>query len=316
MKHIYLIDTKLIAYYIVQRGGGIGDIFNKIASILINYPKGEVFLAFDYGKSDYRLGIHPNYKGHRKEALKKKSQAEQEAHARFNQDYLGLMNLAKILPVRVLAVEGVEADDLVSIVSHKFQNRDNTSVKIITNDYDYFHLCVETNNVTIIGGKDFATEWKAEDVHEKYGLTTRRQFSVLKSISGDKSDNIKFIRNIAEVKGKEIFDIVHEHSSDPTDEEIIRSIEEYLVFKDTLELHEYHEDKTVGEAFLDNMKIADPFTDTSKMTEVQEQELEQCRVREVPTYLDPQTFFNASINALGYPIQLSQAAKTVFKVRE
>lgn len=317
-KYVYIVDTKLVAYYLYQRGSPIYGILDKIAQMLFEHPKGEVYFAFDIGKSSFRSKIHPMYKGHR---AKRNSQLDSEELARldmFNNDYIRLAELCKLLPVRVLAVHGVEADDLVSLITCEHQPNQDTMIYLLTADMDYVNSVVGTDNVAILDVFNNVTVDNAF-VKNKYDLHNRRQFNVHKAIFGDKSDNIKFIKGVGEIKASEIFSMVYELYEDPTNDEIARVIEQYLRKFPKLKLHPYHLDMgrtTVIDALNANLEIVDTFTDTTKMTDAQKLAYQECLTYTMPTGIDSIEFIKKSMDIVGYPITVGRKASRVFKIKD
>lgn len=326
-EHIYLVDTKLICYYLFQRGSSLTGMYDKIAQLLFPFPKGKIYLGWDIGKSVYRLGVSPTYKGHRAVQKEKLSELEQSAHTQFNVDYITLSELSDNLPVYNLKIPGVECDDMCSIVSKMYENNPNYKVYLLTADMDWIHSVVGTNNVEIIDVYNGGTTIDHKYVVDTYGLDTRRKFTVLKSILGDKSDNIKFCNNIGPIKAREIFDKVYSTYSDPTDDQIIQVIELYLQQKEedriqrklklSISVHQDHIDAgrtTAREAFLANMSIADPFQSTDQLTLEQRIKLEECLNRTPPSSVKYEDLMLKFFDELGYTAQFGHKASKIFKV--
>jgi len=319
-KYHYIVDTKLVAYYLIQRHRPVTDIFNKIAELLLHLKKkGEVYLCFDVGKSSYRLGEQSYYKAHRAEQREKQGEEALAKHDEFNDNYMKILEAYKLLNVTVLAIEGVEADDLASLAVEQLRDDPNNRITLITGDYDWLHMVVGTDNVRLY---DFPYEqfWYHEKIVEHYGVTSRRQFSLKKSIVGDKSDNIKFVKNIAAVKGTELFEKIIDQYDDPTDYYVIEEVEKYMEDKPTLSVHTFHiEDgrTTVKEAFDSNMRIADPFTDTSKLTPAQKAEWDKVLAPKTSTivddiYIDTMVLGAKLAEDFGYFVPLSETSKKVY----
>lgn len=326
-KHIYLVDTKLICYYLFQRGSSITGLYDKIAQLLYTLPKGDIYLGWDIGKSSYRLSISPTYKGHRTSLKEKLSDEDKEALQKFNEDYLKLAELSDLLPVYNLKVDGVECDDMCSIIAKQFENKDDYQVYLLTADMDWIHSVIETNNVAIIDMYNGGAIIDREAAKETYNLDTRRKFTVLKSILGDKSDNIKFCHNLGPIKARELFDLIYKDTPDPSDDEIIVKIEKYLDKKEadrlaknrklSITVHTHHVDMgrlSAREAFLANMAIADPFTDTSNLTDAQIKSFNDCLNRKLPDNVLFSDILHNSIDRLGYALQFGHKASKVFKV--
>lgn len=317
-KYLYLVDTKLIAYFLAQRGGRVSDMLNKIAELLWEYPKGKIGLAFDVGKSRYRSEMYSGYKAQRAKYKEKYTPEQVLESKKFEQDYLSMVEICKRLPVKVLAVKGVEADDLISIFTEEYSKLGYT-VRLVTADMDYVNSVVANDNVAIINA--FTKELIDKDfVKLKYGdlLSSRRRFNVHKSIFGDKSDNIKFIRGFGEVKAKEVFELIYAKHEDPSNDTIVEEILDYTKKFTNIKVHENHVvdgRTTIKEAFEANMLLADTFVDTSKFSEQELKEYNECLSREVPMGVDETDLMTLSIDLLGTTIVPSMKAKAVFNIK-
>lgn len=320
MTHLYYIDTKLLAYFLVQRNGSILDIYNKIADILISYPKGKVHLAFDVGKSSYRSAIYSQYKGHRAKAKAKKSPEEIEKFKQFEADYLKLVEFSKGLNVKVLAAKGVEADDLISIEVEKYRTQKDTKIYLITGDMDYVNSVVGNDNVSIINALQKDEVIDNQYVKVKYGetLNSRERFNIHKSIFGDKSDNIKFLRNFGEEKAKEVFKNLYDTYEEPTVGNIVEEVEKVIKRFNNIKVHENHvEDgrSTIKEALEANLLLADTFRDTSKLTTEQLKEYQECIDRVPPTGTDSLYLMNKGIELFERPVVFTSYADKVFNIK-
>lgn len=320
MQYLYYIDTKLLAYYLVQRNSSILDIYNKIADILINYPKGKVHLAFDIGKSSYRSAIYSQYKGHRAKAKAKKSKEEIEKFKQFEADYLKLVEFSKGLNVKVLAASGVEADDLISIEVEKYRTQKDTQIYLITGDMDYVNSVVGNDNVKIINALKKDEVIDNDYVKVKYGetLNSRERFNVHKSIFGDKSDNIKFLRNFGEEKAKEVFKNTYDIYEEPTIDNIVQEVEKVIKRFNNIKVHENHvEDgrNTIKEAIEANLLLADTFRDTTNLTEHQLVEYQECLKRVPPSSTDSMYLMEKGIETFGRPVVFTSYADKVFNIK-
>lgn len=319
MNH-YLIDTKLIAYFLKQRGGSVLQIFNKIAEILWMFPKGKIYLGFDLGKSSYRVGLYKAYKGHRASRNAKLSEAEKEENRLFEEMYRGIFKYAHELPVTVLGIQGVEADDLLSLKVEELKEDLNNNIYLVTGDMDYVNSVVGTPNVRIIDVLNNNTVIDSTYVKDKYGeqLNSRHRFNVHKSIFGDKSDNIKFLRNMGKVKAQEVFDIIYTSYEVPTNEQIVEIIYEYVKKYPNIKIHEFHKDEgreTIHEVFLANMKLADTFRTTENFTEEQLNAYNNIMSRVPLEVAYENELYMKSIEIFNMPIVLDDIAKRVFNVR-
>lgn len=319
MKYHYFIDTKLICYYLVQRKGSILDMYNRIAELIFDRPKGKIYLGFDVGKSSYRSEIYSQYKGHRAKAKEKKSDEEIERFKEFEKDYLNLIEFSKGLNVKVLAAKGVEADDLISIEVEKLKQDPNNFICLITGDMDYINSVVGTTNVAIINALKGGEYIDAEVVKDMYGdvLNSRDRFNIHKSIFGDKSDNIKFLRNFGAEKAKEVFEALYSKYETPSIDNIIQEVQVILKRHPNIKIHENHiEDgrNTIQEVLEANLLLADTFRDTSNMTEEQIKEFNLCLERIPPKNTDAVYLIEKGIQIFNTPVTLYRKAEKVFGI--
>jgi DNA polymerase-1 len=319
-KYHYFIDTKLLAYFLVQRGSSILDIYNKIADLLIDKPKGKVYAAFDVGKSSYRSNIYSQYKGHRAKAKEKKSEEEIKQHKEFEADYIKLIEFSKGLNIQVLAATGVEADDLISIEVEKLKDDKSNYIYLVTGDMDYVNSVVGTDNVAIINALKGGELIDNDCVKIMYGetLNNRDRFNVHKSIFGDKSDNIKFLRNFGAVKAQEVFNTLYSKHETPTVDDILDEVKVFTKKHLNIKVHENHVDdgrETIRDALEANLLLADTFRDTSKMTELQVQEFEECLKRVPPTETKEEYLINKGIELFNVPVTFYQKAQRVFNIK-
>ena len=314
MKYKYVLDTKLAAYYISQRGQNISSIFNKVAEILYDLPKGDVYLAFDIGHSDFRESVYEEYKGQRRSQMDKCPLEEQEAHKQFNIDYASLVEGFNLLGMCTVAIDGVEADDIASLLCKQWENDGEHKVTLITLDQDWYHMVIGTDNIRLyeFPAKEFIYD---KGIQKTHGVKNRREFSILKAIVGDASDNLKFLNNLAKVKGGKLFnDMIHD-IHEPTNEEAIEYIIEKTKDNHLYTVHDFHVKHgrtTIKEAFMSNIAVADPFQDCTHMTTVQEEAFVAQRDGIKTECCDPVEFSAYTLKHLKSFAPLSEKAKKIY----
>ena len=149
-----------------------------------------IAVAFDSDKKNFRHNIFPEYKGTRKPAPME--MANQFALARKFLDAMG---------VRYVEEQGIEADDIIGVLSKKF---DNVERVIVTADRDCFQLI--SDNCTVLSPKkgiSGTVQIDANTLLEEYGLTPS-QIIDYKALAGDTSDNIPGVSGIGEKTAKEL----------------------------------------------------------------------------------------------------------------
>ncbi len=108
--------------------------------------------------------------------------------------------LLKILSIPVFEKEGLEADDIIGIISNKILRKQiypKIKVKIVTGDRDLFQLIDKNVSVLFMktGVKDFI-EYDSEKVREEYEGIRPEQIPDFKALRGDPSDNIPGVTGI------------------------------------------------------------------------------------------------------------------------
>jgi len=153
------------------------DCLNNITSFQQSLACTDTVILADYGKSEFRLSIYPEYKGNRKT-----DDAEKEAQMKkhfSNQNYT-LKVLEAYFPV--IKIKGIEADDTIAYcVLNKFSN-----AVILSADQDLLQLNVPQFSPN---RADFISL-------EKLNFTSPRQFITAKALAGDTSDNITGLERV------------------------------------------------------------------------------------------------------------------------
>lgn len=176
---IIIVDSKLIAYNVGYNPDrsmiDVFEIVQNIAEDLAFKRKDKVtkiIFGFDFEKSDYRLGLWPQYKAGR---VYTKMPSDFQDNYRHK-----LPLLARALGVDVLGVSGVECDDLAGILISNYKG--NEQIICLTGDRDWIQLSLEFDNVEVYDPKQL----KYLESH----CTSAQEFLVEKIIKGDNSDNI------------------------------------------------------------------------------------------------------------------------------
>ena len=172
--------------------GGLTGYLKSIGFAIRHIKPTRVILVFDgHGGSTNKRYLYPEYKANRK--INKISNWEgfetqaEESDAITNQ-IVRLVDYLKCLPVDLLSIDKVEADDVIGYITGKV----GTSVHIMSSDKDYLQLV--SDRVTIYSPikKKFYTP---KNVKEEYGVSAIN-FLTQKILLGDKSDNVPGVHGI------------------------------------------------------------------------------------------------------------------------
>jgi len=201
---IIIIDGNSLlnrAYYAMQRPmitkeglytQGVYGFLNMLQKIKRDYESGYIAVAFDRKAPTFRHLEFTDYK-----AGRKKMPPELAMQLPLLKEVLLAMN------IRILEIDGFEADDIIGTVS-KEAEQNGLIPLIITGDKDELQLASETTKVIIT--KKGISEFDIYDhdaMVETYGFTPA-QFIDYKGLMGDSSDNIPGLPGVGEKTAKKL----------------------------------------------------------------------------------------------------------------
>lgn len=152
-----------------------------------------VVVVFDKGKS-FRSELYPDYKGHRP-----------EMPAELREQWPHFNDLVEAWGYPCLAMEGLEADDIIGTLARRFASPD-MEVTIVSGDKDFYQLINEHISILDVM-KDKVV--RHEGVHEKFGVDPEQVIDVL-ALMGDSSDNVPGVTGIG---GKTATKLIQEYGS-------------------------------------------------------------------------------------------------------
>jgi DNA polymerase-1 len=172
-----------------QKVSGVHGMFKDVSNILRFHKPTNLVIAWDKGQSRERLKMYPAYKGNRDKSDKELQEnlAFQVKNARM---------IFKGLPVKQIAIEGIEADDIIGYLAKNLKGK-----KIIfSNDTDFLQLVNEETSLWLPTKKKLITH---KNVNEHLGFDPK-YYVLWKSLVGDSSDNIKGIHGIGPVTATKV----------------------------------------------------------------------------------------------------------------
>lgn len=240
--------------------GGLAGFLKSVGSMIKQHNPTEVFIVFDGEQaSSTKRNLYPAYKGNRELAAISKpllysSKAEERA-AIYNQAVRGA-GYCKLLPVKTLCIDNMEADDVIGyMVKHMENDSSVDEVVLITEDSDYLQLINKKTTVYFPIKKQF--------VNEKYVLDRYHchpnNFALYKTLDGDKSDNIPKVKGMGEKTFAKLFPYLKESKKyalsdifDTCIEKIdeVSAAKKILGYKDQVEIN-YKLVNLLGIEFLD-----------------------------------------------------------------
>lgn len=175
--------------------GGLSGFLQSLAATTRMFSPTRVVVVFDgKGGSAKRREIYSEYKERRaiKSRLNRTAGFEDLADEQKAMKYqmLRVFYYLQELPVTTIAIDNIEADDVIAYLSEYFKEQ----VVILSNDKDFLQLVSERVNVYLPSKKKL---YNPESLLEEFGVW-HENFTIFKALKGDKSDNIKSIKGFGD----------------------------------------------------------------------------------------------------------------------
>jgi 5'-3' exonuclease len=175
--------------------GGLGGFFRSLGFLIRQMQPSEVYVVFDgIGSAGNRKNIIPEYKSGRNSQRITNWEVfenlDEESHSKIDQ-IVRIVQYLKTLPLKVLALDKVEADDIIAYLSEKF-SKEECKTFIVSSDNDFIQLVKDNVILYRPVEKEYYTPRK---VKEKFGVPPEN-FILYKTLLGDNSDKIQGIRGL------------------------------------------------------------------------------------------------------------------------
>lgn len=173
--------------------GGLGGFLKSIGSVIKQIQPTRVILVFDgQGGSTNKRYLYPEYKANRHITKISNWDAfdtqEEESESITNQ-IVRLVDYLKCLPVDLVAIDKIEADDVIGYLAQRFFEK----VFILSTDQDYLQLVSDT---VVVYSPIKKVIYNQEQVLKEYGIPPHN-FLTHKVVVGDKGDNVPGVKGIA-----------------------------------------------------------------------------------------------------------------------
>jgi DNA polymerase-1 len=178
--------------------GGMAGFMKSLGFAIRSFKPTRVVLVFDgKGGSQRRRKIYKEYKANRKPPTRLNrsydtTTAEQEKE-NMKWQLVSLVEMVECLPVSILALDNIEADDAIAYMSELVTKNGGNSI-IYSTDKDFLQMVNE--NVKLYNPVKKKT-FDVDIVLETYGVHPNN-FVFYRSLLGDKSDNIDGIKGAGE----------------------------------------------------------------------------------------------------------------------
>ena len=178
--------------------GGLTGFLRSLAYAIRETNPTRVIIVYDgSGGSQRRRKLCPDYKSNRKpgkritrwDAFKNAVEEKEAMKIQFSR----LLDYLDFLPVNVISIDRIEADDTIAYIAHTLMNED---VTIMSSDQDFLQLVNDRITVWSPTKKKFYTP---RMVMDDYGVPAHN-FLMYKVLMGDKSDNIEGVKGLGPKK--------------------------------------------------------------------------------------------------------------------
>ena len=186
--------------------GGLTGFLKSVGYAIRMADPTKVVIVFDgVGGSSARRNLFPAYKANRNTSrmtnysIFSSKDEEQES---INNQISRLIQYLQCLPVTVISIDGLEADDIIGYLANKFQKHESTQkVTIMSADKDFLQLVSDKVHCYSPTKKKIYTP---KDVLEEFGVSSNN-FLNYKILMGDQSDNIPGITGLGPKKLIKLF---------------------------------------------------------------------------------------------------------------
>jgi DNA polymerase I len=204
--------------------GGLGGFFRSLGAMIRQMQPTQVYVIFDgAGSSNNRKNLLPEYKSGRDlqritnwDAFDDK---DDEDDAKIDQ-MVRIIQYLKTLPVKVVTLDKVEADDIIAYLSDVIPQKKEDKVFIVSSDKDFLQLINENVIVYRPMEKEYYT---VDTVIEKFKMSPNN-FILYKTLMGDNSDKVVGIKGLGPKKLYKLFPELSER--DMTLDDIYKICEE------------------------------------------------------------------------------------------
>jgi DNA polymerase-1 len=232
-----------------SNGGILGTLSSLNYTINQCYPDKVIFVWDGIGGSKKRRAILSSYKNNRKPSRLNRNYEHELTDVDKNKEFqrVRLEQYLSDLPIDKIDIENIEADDVIAYLVKVFEKDD---VVIASSDKDFYQLINDKVKIFNSATKTFVTE---SDVISKFNISPNN-FTLARSMIGDKSDNVAGVGGIGFKNALKLFSFLSEHkeynldylfefaaaSHDKkydkilTNEEIIRTNFKVMNLKDTI----------------------------------------------------------------------------------
>jgi len=186
--------------------GGLTGFLKSIGYAIRMADPTKVVIVFDgVGGASARRNLFPDYKANRNANRMTNYSiftSKEEETESINNQMSRLIQYLKCLPVTVISIDGLEADDIIGYLATRFETYDETQkVTIMSADQDFLQLVSDKTSLYSPTKKKVYTP---KEVSDEFGVSCTN-FINYKILLGDKSDNVPGITGMGPIKLVKLF---------------------------------------------------------------------------------------------------------------
>lgn len=176
--------------------GGIVGFLKSLGLAIRTFKPTRTIVVFDgKGGSQRRRKIYPEYKQNRKPPVRLNRAydltTDEQEKENMKWQLVTLVELLEYLPVTTLALDNVEADDVIAYLTQLTTGADGESI-IYSTDKDFFQLA---SDKVIVYNPVKKKTFTQEQIVEDFGIHPKH-FHIYRALDGDKSDNINGVKGV------------------------------------------------------------------------------------------------------------------------
>jgi len=202
--------------------GGMIGFMKSLGLAIRTFKPTRCIVVFDgKGGSQRRRKLYPQYKANRKPPVRLNRAydmtTDEQERENMKWQLVSLVEMLECLPLTILALDNVEADDVIAYLSQLIAQEGGKSI-VYSTDKDFFQLASESVTVyNPVRKKTFSEQVILED----YGIHPKH-FHFFRALNGDKSDNIDGVKGVGEATLKKYLPEI----ADPSAEISVNMIEQ------------------------------------------------------------------------------------------
>lgn len=192
-ENLMIVDGLNLAFRWKHSGSTkfVEDYIATVLSFSRSYESGSIIVAADWGGSDYRKEVFPEYKANRKELVANQTPEEKEQARKFFDEYERTLEaLDAHKEIMLVRYKGVEADDIAAYMCSRRIDYGFEKIWLISSDRDW-DLLIEDN----ISRFSYVTR-KEQTVDTWDNPVPIQDYISYKVLVGDKGDNVPGIPGI------------------------------------------------------------------------------------------------------------------------